>query len=77
MASQISDIRSIIGLRNRLAHGYDDIRVPRVWQIVTNDVPILQDTVTEILLSLPDQAVNEGLNMESSQSPRRCDGAHG
>ena len=31
LASQISDIRSIIGLRNRLAHGYDDIQsVPRM-----------------------------------------------
>ena len=32
---------SIVGLRNRLIHGYDDIDHDIVWQIVTSDLPSL------------------------------------
>lgn len=32
---------SIVGLRNRLIHGYDDIDHDIVWQIVTTDLPLL------------------------------------
>ena len=31
----------IIGMRNRLVHGYFDIRLDRVWQTVQNDLPPL------------------------------------
>jgi uncharacterized protein with HEPN domain len=32
---------SIVGLRNRLIHGYDNIDYDIVWAIVTNDLPTL------------------------------------
>jgi uncharacterized protein with HEPN domain len=32
---------SIVGLRNRLVHGYDDIDHDVVWQILTTDLPLL------------------------------------
>ena len=33
---------SIIGLRNRLIHGYDNIDYDIVWQIVTTDLALLE-----------------------------------
>ena len=32
---------SIIGLRNRLVHGYDDVDLDILWTIVTKDLPPL------------------------------------
>jgi uncharacterized protein with HEPN domain len=43
---------SIIGLRNRLIHGYDDIDHDIVWQIVTTDLPSL---ASELSRSLPNE----------------------
>ena len=43
---------SIIGLRNRLIHGYDDIDHDIVWQIVTKDLPSL---ASELSRSLPQE----------------------
>jgi uncharacterized protein with HEPN domain len=48
---------SIVGLRNRLIHGYDDIDYDIVWQIVTTDLPLL---VAELSRSLPDQGRDDG-----------------
>lgn len=42
---------SIVGLRNRLIHGYDEIDHDIVWQIVTTDLPSL---VSELSRALPD-----------------------
>jgi uncharacterized protein with HEPN domain len=42
--------RSIISLRNRLIHGYDNIDYDIVWQIVTKDLPSL---ASELSRSLP------------------------
>ena len=32
---------AIVGLRNRLIHGYDDVDLDIVWAIVTSDLPTL------------------------------------
>jgi uncharacterized protein with HEPN domain len=34
---------SYIGLRNRIAHGYRDIDLDRLWQIAFNDIPQLRE----------------------------------
>ena len=39
----------IIGLRNRLIHGYDQIDLDVVWQIVTVDLPVLVLTLDGLL----------------------------
>jgi len=39
----------MIGTRNRLAHGYDDIDLEIVWDIVRNDLPPLIDRL-EVLV---------------------------
>ena len=46
----------IIGLRNRLIHGYDDVDHDIVWQIVTTDVPLLE---LELSRSLPDEGQHD------------------
>jgi uncharacterized protein with HEPN domain len=48
---------SIVGLRNRLIHGYDDVDYDIVWQIVTTDLPSL---TLELSRSFPDQGRDEG-----------------
>lgn len=40
---------SIVGMRNRLIHGYFDIDLDRVWDTVTEDLPPLIETLTRIL----------------------------
>jgi uncharacterized protein with HEPN domain len=48
-AQRIPDFRSIIGFRNVLIHGYDDLDYARVWQIMQDDVPALRETVARLL----------------------------
>lgn len=43
---------SIVSLRNRLIHGYDDSDHDIVWQIVRADLPVLASALSR---SLPDQ----------------------
>jgi uncharacterized protein with HEPN domain len=33
--------RRLVGLRNRLIHGYDQINLDIVWRIVSDDLPAL------------------------------------
>ena len=40
--ARISDYRQVIGLRNRLVHGYDDVDYQRVWDIIQHALPILE-----------------------------------
>ena len=39
----------IIGLRNRLIHGYDEVDLDIVWQIITADLPPLIKSLEKIL----------------------------
>ncbi len=41
----------IVGLRNRLIHGYDTIDPDIVWQILTKDLPTLIESLERILAS--------------------------
>ena len=41
--------QQIIGLRNRLIHGYDSVDMMIVWQIVTSDLPPLVRELKRIL----------------------------
>lgn len=41
--------RQIIGLRNRVVHGYFDIDLNLIWQIVHQDIPILLDQLQDLL----------------------------
>ncbi len=39
----------IVGLRNRLIHGYDEVDFDILWQIVQTDLPPLIDKLQQIL----------------------------
>lgn len=39
----------IIGMRHRLAHGYDDIDLDIVWQVITADLPPLIAALASIV----------------------------
>jgi uncharacterized protein with HEPN domain len=50
ICSQIDSYRKIIGLRKRLAHGYDtEIDHEKVWETIQNDLPQLRDQAAELL----------------------------
>lgn len=40
--------RQIIGLRNRLVHDYDGIRLKIVWETITNDFPMLKSQLEKL-----------------------------
>ncbi len=42
---------SMIGTRNIIVHGYDQIRLPIVWEIITKDLPILKEQIRSALSS--------------------------
>ena len=42
---------SMIGTRNIIVHGYDQIRLPIVWEIITKDLPILKEQISSALSS--------------------------
>ena len=46
------DWRAIIGLRNVMVHDYLGITLDRVWEIIENDLPILEHQVQAILEEL-------------------------
>ncbi len=39
----------IIGLRNRLVHGYDDVNLDILWKIIQNDLPPLIEQLRAIV----------------------------
>jgi uncharacterized protein with HEPN domain len=43
--------QQIVGLRNRLIHGYDSVDFDILWGIVTADLPSLVKTLEEIISS--------------------------
>jgi uncharacterized protein with HEPN domain len=40
---------SMTGMRNRLFHGYREVRVPMVWTTVTNDLPLVITVIERYL----------------------------
>ena len=48
-AARIPEYRAVIGLRNRLVHGYDSINSARVWEIVQVFLPELRREVDHLL----------------------------
>ena len=43
----------IVGLRNRLIHGYDNVDFDILWEIVSQDLPLLIAELEKIFSSIP------------------------
>lgn len=41
--------KDIVGTRNRLIHGYEDVDLDVVWQIISSDLPILSGQLRDAL----------------------------
>ena len=50
-APEITEHDQVIGFRNVLVHGYDDVDYENVWSIVTSKLPILVEEVRGLLES--------------------------
>jgi len=46
---KLDNAEKIIGARNRIIHGYDNISDDLIWSIVINHLPRLKDEVTGLL----------------------------
>lgn len=65
-ANRVSDVtqqqtpkvpwRPIIGMRNRLIHGYDVIDLDLLWDTITNDLPPLVQALEGILEDAPNDS---------------------
>ena len=55
----------IIGLRNRLIHGYDEVDFDILWTILQDDLPLL---VIQLKQSLSDPQRNESIQSVSGQN---------
>ena len=49
IAERIEDLRTFIGLRNVIAHGYDRLVQETIWEAVTVDVATLDNQVSRLL----------------------------
>jgi uncharacterized protein with HEPN domain len=49
VAARIGNYPQIISFRNVLIHGYDLIDDAQVWRVITNDLPRLEEEVSELL----------------------------
>ena len=53
IATKISNAVEIIGTRNRIVHGYDQINHEIIWRVVHDDLPILIRELEVLLPELP------------------------
>jgi uncharacterized protein with HEPN domain len=49
LTENFPDLRKIIGMRNRIVHGYDSVDEELVWDVVQNRLPALQQKVEALL----------------------------
>ncbi len=49
LVDRIPELRQIVGLRNRVIHGYDAVDDEIVWDIVQSKLPRLQARVADLL----------------------------
>jgi uncharacterized protein with HEPN domain len=52
LAARIPELRRIIGFRNALIHGYDQIDDDGVWRAIGTDLPALRADVAALLAEL-------------------------
>jgi uncharacterized protein with HEPN domain len=53
LRKQLPDVGDIIGMRNRIAHGYDDIDNELIWATAIDKVPVLCANLEQFLEEEP------------------------
>jgi uncharacterized protein with HEPN domain len=56
LIDDLPDLRRIVGLRNRLIHGYNSVDDEIVWDIVQTKLPVLEQLLAEMLAQGDDAA---------------------
>lgn len=46
---QLSYSRTVVDLRNKIIHAYDNVNNTIIWRILVTDLPVLQAEVTQLL----------------------------
>jgi uncharacterized protein with HEPN domain len=46
---EITNSRRIVDARNKLTHGYDDIEIVQIWNIIVNHLPLLKLKVSNLI----------------------------
>lgn len=46
--------KQLIGMRHKIIHDYFAVQTETVWDVVTNDVPLLREQIARIIALLPD-----------------------
>jgi uncharacterized protein with HEPN domain len=49
LAEQLPELRQIVGLRNRVIHGYADVNAEIIWNVVQHRLPSLQTRLADLL----------------------------
>jgi len=49
LTENFPELRKIIGMRNRIVHGYDNVDEELVWDVVQNKLPALRQKVGSLL----------------------------
>ena len=49
LTEQLPELRQIVGLRNRVIHGYADVNAEIVWNVVQHMLPSLQARLADLL----------------------------
>jgi uncharacterized protein with HEPN domain len=48
--------RDMAGMRDRIIHGYDNVKLRIVWDVVKQDIPQVRPLIEQILTDLEDQS---------------------
>jgi uncharacterized protein with HEPN domain len=51
--------KEMVGMRDKLIHGYFGVSLTRVWETVENDIPTLANQVRQILIEIESDQNNE------------------
>lgn len=54
LSDTLTDLHRIIGMRNRIVHGYDSIDYEVMWYAATERVPRLAESLRQLLAAAPD-----------------------
>lgn len=50
LQDKIPELRQVVGLRNRLIHGYDSVDDEIVWDAIQTKLPVLNERVSALLV---------------------------